>query len=367
MSTFQVLLALTAQKGWFLPLGLSALPNSVCKLERSLYGLKQASSSTTFTDLLVYVDDLVLARNDMKEIERVKALLDAKFKIKDLGFLKYFLGFKVARSSQSILLYQHKYAIDLLDKFGLLNAKPTSTPMNYTAPLSKCAGSPSFDLTPYCRLIGRLLYLMNTRPDISFAVNKLSQYLDCATDMYFKVGLHILEYIKGAPARGILFSTTSDLCLIGYSDSDWGICPSTRRSKSRKQLTVARSSADAEYRTLALATFEGRWLTYILRDLQVPLCKPITLFCDNQSAIHIASNPVFQEHTKHIKINCHTVQNRVYDGSLKLLPVPSSEQVVDILTKSLAPGPFAKIHCKIGIHDIHVPSLREVDRRNSSS
>ncbi|XP_057763480.1 uncharacterized mitochondrial protein AtMg00810-like [Arachis stenosperma] len=359
-----------------LPPGLSAPPNSVCKLERSLYGLKQASqqwnhklcsvlkasgytqsradhslftkgSSTAFTALLVYVDDLVLAGNDMKEIERVKALLDAKFKIKDLGVLKYVLGFEVARSSQGILLYQRKYAIDFLDEFGLLNAKPTSTPMNYTAPMSKDAGSPLSDLTPYRRLIGSLLYLTNTRPDISFAVNKLSQYLDCATDIHFKAGLHILKYIKGAPARGILFSTASDLYLTGYSDSDWGTCPDTRRSvsgfcfflgssivswKSRKQLTVACSFAEAEYRALALATCEGRWLTYILRDLQVPLHRPITLFCDNQSAIHIASNPV-----------------------------------ADILTKSLASGPFAKIHCKLGMHDIHVPSLREADRRESSS
>ncbi|XP_057756249.1 uncharacterized mitochondrial protein AtMg00240-like [Arachis stenosperma] len=143
--------------------------------------------------------------------------------------------------------------------------------MNYTAPLSKYTGLPLSNLTPYRRLIGRLLYLTNTRPDISFAVNKLSQYLDCSTNMHCKVGLHILKYIKGTPTRGILFSTTSDLCLTGYSDSDWGTCPDTWHS------------------------------------------------------------------------------------------------VADILTKSLAPGPFAKIHCKLGMHVIHIPSLREADRRKSSS
>ncbi|XP_016193100.1 uncharacterized protein LOC107634029 [Arachis ipaensis] len=242
---------------------------------------------------------------------------------------------------------QRKYATDLLHEFEMTNAKLATTPMNYTTPLSKSSGTALTDLTPYRRLVGRLLYLTNTRPDISFAVNKLSQYLDCATTDHFKAALYILRYIKRAPASGIKFSAaSSDLSLTGYSDSDWGTCPDTRRSvsgfcfflgsslvswKSRKQTTVARSSAEAEYRAMALATCEGRWLSYILRDFHTPLSKLITLYCDNQSAMHIAANPVFHERTKHIKIDCHTVRDRVQDGSLKLLPIPSGEQIADVL------------------------------------
>ncbi|XP_057740476.1 uncharacterized mitochondrial protein AtMg00810-like [Arachis stenosperma] len=121
--------------------------------------------------LLVYVDDLVLAGNDLRKITQVKALLDVKFKIKDLSHLKYFLGFEIARSKEGIMLYQQKYATDLLEQFGLTNLKYATNSMRYTFHLSKSSSSPFHDLTPYHRLIRRLLYLTNTRPDISFTVN----------------------------------------------------------------------------------------------------------------------------------------------------------------------------------------------------
>ncbi|XP_072077809.1 uncharacterized mitochondrial protein AtMg00810-like [Arachis hypogaea] len=223
----------------------------------------------------------------MHEINRMKKVLDDAFNIKDIGKLKYFLGFEIARSKEGIVMNQRKYATDLLYEFGMTNAKPATTPMNYTTPLSKSSGTALTDLTPYRRLVGRPLYLTNTRSDISFTVNKLSQYLDCATTDHFKAALHILRYIKCAPASGIKFSAaSSDLSLTGYSDSDWRTCPDTRRSvsrfcfflgsslvswKSRKQTTVARSSAEAEYRAMTLATCEGRWLSYILRDFHTPI------------------------------------------------------------------------------------------------
>ncbi|XP_072058049.1 uncharacterized mitochondrial protein AtMg00810-like [Arachis hypogaea] len=178
---------------------------------------------------------------------------------------------EVARSATKISLYQRKYTLDLLEEFGLLDTKPASTPIDYSKPLSKTSGTALSDLTPYRRLIGRLIYLTNTRPGICFTISKLSQYLDCAIDAHFTVGLYVFRYLKGSPATSLLFNCLSDLKLHGYSDSDWKICLDSHRSisiycffldsaliswKSKKQIVVARSSAEVEYRVLAIATCE---------------------------------------------------------------------------------------------------------------
>ncbi|MCH79569.1 hypothetical protein A2U01_0000320 [Trifolium medium] len=220
-----------------------------------------------------YVDDLVLGGTDISEIHNLKALLDAKFSIKDLGHLEYFLGFEVARSKSGISLCQRKYTLDLLQDSGLLAAKPSPTPMQPQLQLHKSSGTPITDPTTYRRLIGRLLYLTHSRPEISYAVSKLNQFLDSPTDTHMLAGLHVLKYLKNNPGQGLFFSASSPLTLKGYSDSDWGACPDTRRSttgfcffigtsliswKSKKQSVVSRSSSEAEYRALAQATCEGQ-------------------------------------------------------------------------------------------------------------
>ncbi|KAK2437637.1 putative mitochondrial protein [Trifolium repens] len=234
-------------------------PDLVCKLQRSLYGLKQASrqwnakltetltstgyiqskadyslftkkTALGYTAILVYVDDLVLGGTDINEINHLKALLDSKFSIKDLGSLKYFLGFEVARSKTGISLCQRKYTLDLLQDSGLLAAKPASTPMQPQLQLHQSSGTALNDSTPYRRLVGRLLYLTHSRPEISYAVSKLSQFLASPTDTHMLAALHVLKYLKNNPGQGLFFNASSPLSLQGYSDSDWGACPDTRRS-----------------------------------------------------------------------------------------------------------------------------------------
>nr|XP_029153330.1 uncharacterized protein LOC114927500 [Arachis hypogaea] len=168
------------------PAGFSGFSQS--KANSSLF-TKRASDS--FTCILVYVDGLVLEGNDLHGIQRVKKILEKKFKIKDLGNLKFFLGLEIT----------HNYR-----------------------------GTRLGDVSSYRRLIGRLIYLTNTHPDICFAMSKLSQYLDCATYTHFKAAVHVLRYLKGAAANGVLFPTSADLNLTVFSDSDWEFCPDTRRS-----------------------------------------------------------------------------------------------------------------------------------------
>ncbi|KAK2402246.1 putative mitochondrial protein [Trifolium repens] len=376
-------------------------PDLVCKLQRSLYGLKQASrqwnakltetllasdykqskadyslftkkTPTGFTAILVYVDDLVLGGTDINEINHLKAFLDQKFSIKDLGSLKYFLGFEVARSSNGISLCQRKYTLDLLQDTGLLAAKPCPTPMQPQLQLHKASGKLISDPTAYRRLIGRLLYLTHSRPEISYAVSKLSQFLDSPTDEHMLAGLHVLKFLKNNPGQGLFFSSSSSLILKGFSDSDWGACPDTRRSttglcfflgssliswKSKKQSVVSRSSSEAEYRALAQAACEGQWLLYLLHDFLIPHESPILIYCDNKSAMHIAANPVFHERTKHIEIDCHVVRDKIQANIIHLLPVTSKDQIADIFTKSLHPGPFHILQTKLGIIDVY-SSLR---------
>ncbi|XP_015939175.1 secreted RxLR effector protein 161-like [Arachis duranensis] len=186
--------------------------------------------------------------------------------------------------------------------------------MDYGAKLSKSDGELLSDSTPYQRIIEKLLYLSNTRPDISFAIGKLSQFLDCPTTEHLRAAHQILRYMKGSPAAGLFFSAKSDLNLTGFSDSDWVGCLDSRRSisaycfylgsslvswKSKKQLTVAASSFEVEYRALALATREVQWLSYVLQELGVPLQKATNIYCDSKSAVYIATNPIFHERTKH--------------------------------------------------------------------
>ena len=192
----------------------------------------------------------------------MKQLFDAKFHIKDLDPLKFFLGMEVTRSHHGSALYQQKYAPNLLQDSGFLGAKPVSTPMDYTVKQCKGSGSPLHDVSSYHRLIGRLLYLTNAQLDLSFAVSKFSQYLDCSTDLHYSVALRILKYLNSSLSMVLFFLTTSDFKLKGYSDLDWGSCLDTWHSvtgfcfflgcsliswKSKKQATISWCSSKAEY------------------------------------------------------------------------------------------------------------------------
>ncbi|KAJ9558206.1 hypothetical protein OSB04_012820 [Centaurea solstitialis] len=267
----------------------------VCRLRKSLYGLRQASrnwyqkftmalSSLGFTlthadaslfiyekgesyvATLIYVDDVIITGNNATKIQETKAYLDKKFSIKDLGSLKYFLGIELATTPEGMVLSQRKYTLDILKDSGMMGCKPSSFPMEPNLQLDQCDDSPRIEASQYRRLVGRLLYLQATRPDITYAVNVLSQFVSDPRQRHMEVATRVLRYLKATPGQGILIPKDGGTKLVAFCDSDWLGCAFTRRSrtgyllllggapiswKTKKQTVVSRSSAEAEYRAMA--------------------------------------------------------------------------------------------------------------------
>jgi hypothetical protein len=177
--------------------------------------------------------------------------------------------------------------------------------------------------------------------------------------------------LKSNPGYGLLFPKNSEIQILGYADADWAGCVDTRKSTSgycffigkslvswraNKQQTIARSSSEAKYRSLASAVCEFQWLLYLLSDLNVICSRPPVLYCDGQSAIHIASNPVFHERTKHLEIDCHLIREKLQKGILKLLPISTNEQLADFLTKALSFPKFGYFVSKLNLINIYPSS-----------
>ncbi|RVW86277.1 Retrovirus-related Pol polyprotein from transposon RE1 [Vitis vinifera] len=307
----------------------SMAKNQVCKLQKSLYGLKQSprawfdrftkavlklgykqgqADHTLFVKkshagklaiLIVYVDDIILSGNDMG----------------------------MARSRKGIVVSQRKYILDLLKETGMLGCKPIDTPMDSQKKLGIEKESTPVDRGRYQRLVGRLIYLSHTRPDIGFAVSAVSQFMHSPTEEHMEAVYRILRYLKMTPGKGLFFRKTENRDTEVYSDADWAGNIIDRRStsgycsfvwgnlvtwRSKKQSVVARSSAEAEYRALAQGICEGIWIKRVLSELGQTSSSPILMMCDNQAAISIAKNPVHHDRTKHVEIDRHFITEKVH-------------------------------------------------------
>ena len=265
-------------------------------------------------------------------------------------------------SSKGLFLNQRKYVIDLLQDADLLHSKAVATPLDSKLKLAdneEALESP----TNYQKLVGKLIYLTITRPDIAFAVSLVSQYMHAPTIQHLGMVKRILRYLKGSIGRGIVMRNNGHTNIMGYSDSDWAGNALDRRSttgycmfvggnlvswKSKKQHVVARSSAEAEYRAMALAACELVWLKHLLSDLGCSCQTPMTLYCDNQAAMHIASNPVFHERTKHIEVDCHYIRQQVQTKLIVTHYVRTTDQLADVFTKVMPTAQFHQLISKLG-------------------
>ncbi|KAJ0458377.1 putative RNA-directed DNA polymerase [Helianthus annuus] len=249
--------------------------------------------------------------------------------------------------------------------------RPSAFPIEQNIKLVMDDKEPKVDAGQYRRLIGRLLYLQATRPDIAYSVNTLSQFVSDPRQNHMDALSRILRYLKATPGQGILLPKGGGTNLVAYSDSDWLGCPLTRRSrtgyflllggapiswKTKKQSVVSRSSAEAEYRAMATTVSEIIWMRWLLKELGSPQLTSTTLFCDNQAARHIANNPVFHERTKHVEMDCYFVRERVESKDICPMPIDSKLQLADLLTKGLESAQLRFLLDKLGIVNLHVPA-----------
>lgn len=245
----------------------------------------------------------------------------------------------------------------------MTDAKPVSTPMAMTPKLTLTSGTPLSDPKSYRQLVGSLQYLAFTRPDIAY-VNHLSQFMHRPTDAYWQGAKRILRYLAGTSDHGIYFSATNTTTLHAFSDADWAgdsddyvstnayiiYLGATHVSWSaKKQNGVARSSTEAEYRSIANTTSEIRWICNLLTELGITLSTPPVVYCDNLGAIFLCANHVFHTRMKHVALDYHFIHGQIQRGMLRVSHVNTKDQLADALTKPLSRAQFHNLRIKIGV------------------
>ena len=354
-------------------------PSHVCKLQRCIYGLKQSPrawyarlsqllhqlgfiSSKADTSLfifsregvqiymLVYVDDIVIAGSTPEAVDRLVRSLSDCFPIKDLGKLEYFLGLEASYNSWGMTLTQRKYALDLLHRVNMENCNATTTPLSTSERLARDTGTPlgADDSFRYHSVVCGLQYLTLTRPDISFAVNKVCQFLSQPTDVHWESVKRILRYVKGTLQTGLHIRKSPLSGISVFTDADWAgdvddrhstsgfavfVGPNLISCRSKKQPTVSRSSTEAEYKALANGATETIWLESLLKELGMVQQRTPILWCDNIGATYLTANLVFHARTKHIEIDFYSVRERAAAGALDVKFISTNDQLADVFTK----------------------------------
>lgn len=356
--------------------------NTVCKLNKSIYGLKKSPKcwnsrfDTLMLDLgfarsqndfclyskcnnqskmyvLLYVDDLLIMGTNLNEVNDLKKEFNKNFEMKDLGIVHNYLGIRVSQNLNKGFteLDQSDYLIKVLEKFGMSDCKAVSTPLdvNFDFNIFK-NDSGNEKYIKLCRqIIGSLMYaVLGTRPDLSYSVTVLSRFLETANESLYVALKRVLRYIKGTLYLKLRFCTDNDNVLCGYVDSDWGGDITDRKSTtgflfkifncpvlwaSKKQQSVSISSTESEYIALSIAVGEACWLRKLLIDFNIDIKCPVTIYEDNQSAISIANNPENSRRLKHLDIKFFFIKEKIEQGLVNISYIKTEDQVADIFTK----------------------------------
>ncbi|KAJ9542258.1 LOW QUALITY PROTEIN: hypothetical protein OSB04_028764 [Centaurea solstitialis] len=367
-------------------------PDHVYKLNKALYGLKQAPRAwydTLSTFLLskgfvrgkidstlflkkypkhillvqIYVDDIIFGSTNPKLCEKFELLMKSEYKMSMMGELTFFLGLQIKQSEKGIFINQGKYVHEMLKKFDLTSCTPMKTPMAPPLTLDKDSKGKPIDVTLYRGMIGSLLYLTASRPDIMYSTCLCARYQAEPKESHLTAVKRIFRYLKGTPNLGLWYSKDSGFDLTAYSDSDFAGCKIDRKSTtggchllggklvswtSKKQNSVSTSTAEAEYVAAGICCAQVLWLRNQLQDYDIQLSK-IPIYCDNTSAIAIANNPVLHSKTKHIEVRYHFIRDHVMNGDIELHFVPTEYQLADLFTKPLDVTRFNMLISELGM------------------
>ncbi|KAJ9539132.1 hypothetical protein OSB04_031865 [Centaurea solstitialis] len=373
----------------------SRFPNHVYILGKALYGLKQAPRAwyETLTDYLlgvgykkgtidptlflkrsgkdliivqIYVDDIIFASTKPEMCQEFENTMKSQFKMSMMGELTFFLGLQVRQRPDGIFINQAKYVQDLLKRFDFGGSNSAATPMPRNFQLSADTSGKPVDQKTYRAIIGSLLYLTASRPDIVFSTGVCARYQCDPRESHLSAVKRILRYLKGTPDFGLWYPKDSGFELIAYTDSDHAGCKLNRKStsgacqflgdklvswSSRKQNCVSLSTTEAEYVAAACCCSQVLWMKTQLADFGYTMHR-IPIYCDSKSAIQITANPVQHSRTKHIDIRYHFIKDHVEKGNIELYFVESDYQLADLFTKPFDEKRHFFLLSKLGMLDL---------------
>lgn len=367
-------------------------PNHVFKLNKALYGLKQAPRAwyerlskyllengfkrglvdeTLFIkthehDMLVvqiYFDDILFGATNDALSKEFSSLMCREIEMSLMGELTFFLGLHIHQMKKGIFLHQNKYTKDLLNKYNMSLSKVAKTPMSSSLSLDKDQSGKSVNQKEFRGMIGSLLYLTASRPDIIFSVCMCARFQADPKESHLTAVKRIFRYLNGTKDLGLWYPKRTNLSISGYSDADFAGYKVDRKSTSgcfqylgtsliswfsKKQNSVALSTAEAEYIAAGACCSQVLWIAQQMRDLGYDF-KEIPINCDNTSAISITKNPVQHSRTKHIDVRHHFIRDHVEKGDIVLHFVPTNLQVADIFTKPLPEERFSTLRLELGM------------------
>jgi hypothetical protein len=367
--------------------------NHVYRLKKALYGLKQAPRAwysrldkylrqqgyrkgNTDSNLYIkeehdslviveiYVDDIIFGSDNDQLSQQFVESMQNEFEMSMLGEMKFFLGLQITQSDEGIFISQTKYINEMLKKFQMQDCKPVGTPMVTGCKLSQNDDSENVEQTMYRSMIGSLLYVTATRPDVMHAVCQVARFQASPKASHLLAVKRILRYLKGTTEYGLWYPKGNQLDLYAFTDVDWAGCVDDRKStsgatfylggclvswSSKKQSTVSLSTAEAEYIAAANCCTQVLWMKQMLSEIHIHYDAPIPIFCDNTSAISISKNPVMHSKTKHIPIKFHFIREQVLSNIIKLEYVGTKDQIVDIFTKPLPKMQFESLRDQLGV------------------
>ncbi|XP_068476786.1 uncharacterized mitochondrial protein AtMg00810-like [Phaseolus vulgaris] len=374
----------------------------VCKLNKAIYGLKQAPrswytklsitlqslgfNSTTsdpslfvrFTHssslfVLIYVDDIIITRSVPTDIISLISTLSSVFALKDLGPLHHFLGIDVSTLQDgSLHLSQRHYVQSLLQRTQMLESHPQPTPMITNLKLPQNVSATFFDPSLFRSTVGALQYVLITRPELTFSVNKVSQFMHSPQEHHWKAVKRILRYLNGTLDHGLLIKHNTNNTIQGFCDSDWASDIDDKKSttgycvyfgsnlvswSSHKQRAVSRSSTEAEYRGIAAVLADIIWIQSLLTELHISCTMP-KIYFDNLGAVLLSANPVMHSRSKHFEIDIHFVRDHVQRKHVSLIHPPARFQLADVFTKPISGPSFTSVRPKLMVLEKPIISLR---------